>query len=121
MFSAKLERWLMLGLDMLRVAGGGDRGPTFAIELLKGAAAMGAGTGAGLGVVFAGVRVSSALWSAIAADEGGVKWGEVDGQADGVVCCGRGCHAHTRTLWILEQLGDDGSAMVVSGGDWWSR
>jgi hypothetical protein len=99
MFSAKLERWLMLGLDMLRVAGGGDRGPTFAIELLKGAAAMGAGTGAGLGIVFAGVRVSSALWSAIAADEGGVKWGEVDGQADGVcVLWSRMSRTHTHTL-----------------------
>lgn len=56
MFSAKLERWLILGLDMLRLAGGGDRGPAFAIELLKGA-----GAGAvGLGIVFAGVLVSSA-------------------------------------------------------------
>jgi hypothetical protein len=54
MFSAKLERWLMLGLDMLRLAGGGDLGPEFAIELLKGAGF------AGLGIAFAGVFVSSA-------------------------------------------------------------
>jgi hypothetical protein len=56
MFSAKLERWLMLGLDMLRLAGGGDRGPAFAIELLKGAGAA----GLGMGIVFAEVLVSSA-------------------------------------------------------------
>jgi hypothetical protein len=54
MFSAKLERWLMFGLDMLRLAGGADLGPEFAIELLRGAGC------AGLGIAFAGVLVSSA-------------------------------------------------------------